>query len=173
MRCFEVLALSKRSRPAASEAAPSLASRFVGEAGGETPGLLHAFFFDADDGSDGKALRGDEGGLDLLGASVFWNPVLSLSRIAAWVLNHRAFFEADDEIEAEVGHPLEEFSVCESAVTDNGNADRMIDIKSDNIGQLCEELIFDVVALARQLRFANGFPQEHGCTAMICNQIEG
>ena len=53
-----------------------LARGFSDEAGGEAPGLLHSFFFDADDGSDGKALGGNESGLDFFCPSVGRDPVL-------------------------------------------------------------------------------------------------
>lgn len=75
-----VLSISKGffNREATGVEVDDLARGFSDEAGGEAPGLLHSFFFDADDGSDGKALRCDESGLDFLGASVGRDPILGL-----------------------------------------------------------------------------------------------
>lgn len=66
------------NREATGVAVDDLARGDPDEAGGEAPGLFHAFFFDADDGSNGKTLECEENGLDFIGASVAGNPVLCL-----------------------------------------------------------------------------------------------
>lgn len=79
------------NREATGVEVDELAKRFSDEAGGEAAGLLHSFFFDADDSSDGKVLGGDESGLDFLGASAGGTPGLGPSLNRQWVLQRGCF----------------------------------------------------------------------------------
>jgi hypothetical protein len=144
------------------------ARRAVAVAGGDAPGLLHAFCVNADDRRDFALERGDLHVAQLARPSTLADPFGGGPRLAVGGGDLDVAAKADGVVEAEIGQEREQLGVAEAAVGEDGHFDAV----GQALLETVEAGVFEVVAGVLQFVLVDGEPDQRRGAAVAADEMQ-
>ena len=136
-------------------------------AGGQTPGFLHAFGVDADDGAHLIAVSRDKGVAQGAGSSTHSNPIRSRARLTLGGGHGDIAAEPDQIVEFQLfGQNPIQLLIAEPTI----RYDQDFNIRRQRLGKLHQHTILIGVAMVLQRRLVDGKPHQGRRPAMAADQ---